>query len=63
MGGVEGRMSIYEYNGELHEGALDYDIEKMIRNDVTNELNRVGIEQKDAIASIRRILEEIEQSR
>lgn len=56
-------MSIYEYGGEIHEGALDHDVEMMIRNDVLNELYRVGVEQKDAIASIRRVLEEIEQPR
>jgi len=50
-------------NDQLHEGALDHDTEMLLRDEVLNELGRRGVDQADAIASIRRVLEIFKEER
>ena len=48
-------------DGSLHEGALDHDVQMIVENEIINFLQKYDIEQSESIASIRRVLNEIEQ--
>lgn len=53
---------IYHINedGSLHEGALDHDVQMIVENEITNFLSKYGITEKEALASIRRVVEDLE---
>lgn len=53
---------IYHINedGSLHEGALDHDVMMIVENEITNFLFKYGITQKESLASIRRVVEDLE---
>lgn len=53
---------IYHINedGSLHEGALDHDVQMIVENEIINYLPKYGIEQHEIIASLRRIVEDLE---
>lgn len=53
---------IYHINddGSLNEGALDHDVMMIVENEITNFLSKYGITQKEALASIRRVIDELE---
>jgi len=46
----------------LHEGALDHDVQMILENEIIYYLDKHGITQKESIASIRRVLDELEGS-
>jgi len=47
-------------DGSLHEGALDHDVQMIVENEIINFLQKYDITQEEAIASIRRVADEIE---
>ena len=47
-------------DGSLHEGALDHDVQMIVENEIINFLSKYDITQSEAIASIRRVLEDLE---
>ena len=47
-------------DGSLHEGALAHDVQMLLENEIIYYLQRHGITQKESIASIRRVLDELE---
>lgn len=46
---------------EIEENVLDYDTMKLLRDEVLGELDRRGIYQDDAIASVKRVVQQIEE--
>lgn len=47
-------------DGSLHEGALDHDVQMILENEIIYYLQRYCITHKESIASIRRVLDELE---
>ena len=47
-------------DGSLHEGALDHDVQMIVENEIINFLAKYEVTQPEAIASIRRVLEDLE---
>jgi len=47
-------------DGSLHEGALDHDVQMIVENEIINFLAKYDVTQGEAIASIRRVLGDIE---
>ena len=48
-------------DGSLHEGALDHDVQMIVENEIINFLAKYDVTQEESIASIRRVLTDIEQ--
>lgn len=53
---------IYHVNedGSLHHGAVDHDVQMILENEIINFLSKYEISPGEAIASIRRVLDELE---
>jgi hypothetical protein len=47
-------------DGSLHEGALDHDVQMIVENEIINFLQKYDITQEESIASIRRVLNDLE---
>lgn len=47
-------------DGSLHEGALDHDVQMIVENEIINFLAKYDITPAESIASIRRVLKELE---
>lgn len=60
---MSNRIYHIEEDGGLHHGALDHDVQMILENKIINHFSRYEIDQDEAIASIRRVLDDIEGGR
>lgn len=57
---MSNRIYHIEEDGSLHEGALDHDVQMIVENEIIYYLTKYDITQKESIASIRRVLQQLE---
>lgn len=50
-------------DGGLHEGALDHDVQALIEHEVIHFFQKYEVTPAESIASIRRVLKDIEEGR
>lgn len=47
-------------DGGIHEGALDHDVQMIVENEIINFLAKYDVTEDESIASIRRVLDDLE---
>lgn len=47
-------------DGSLHEGALDHEVQAILENEIIYFLQKYDITEQESIASIRRVVDELE---